>query len=203
MSASPLSPKSGPATQAPLEVMPPERPFGGSSFGTGAGNGPVSPQHEALSKLIAYLMDNVLKVPGTGARIGINPILDLIPGIGDAGATVIQALTIVEAARRKVPKIVLARMALNVLLNGAMGVIPGVGEIFAFWFRPSSRNYNLLLKHAPQDAPAGTQPRKNTAGEWVFVIGLLIAVLVIMGFFIALGWYVLAAVWHAIAYHPH
>ena len=180
--------------------MPPERPFGIGVGGTAGG--PVSPQHEAFSKLIAYVMDNVLKVPGTGARIGINPILDLIPGIGDAGATVIQALTIVEAARRKVPKIVLARMALNVLLNGAMGVIPGVGEVFAFWFRPSSRNYNLLLKHAPQDAPAGAQPHRNTAGEWVFVIGLLIAVLVIMGFFIALGWYVLAALWHAIAYHP-
>ena len=193
MSASPLSPKPGSAVQEPLEVLPPER---------GGRGGPVTgdPRHQVLSQLIAYLMDNVLKVPGTQKmRVGLNPILDLIPGIGDAGATVIQALTIVEAARRKVPKIVLARMALNVLLNGAMGVIPGLGEVFAFWFRPSSRNYNLLLKHAPQDAPAGAQPSRNTAGEWVFVVGLLAGVLVVMGLFIGLGIHILAWLWHALA----
>ena len=200
MSVPPLSPKSGSAGwEEPLEVLPPER-RGGSNFG--GGPGPVDPRHQALSHLIAYLMDNVLKVPGTQkTRIGINPILDLIPGIGDAGATVIQALTIIEAARRKVPRIVLARMALNVLLNGAMGVLPGVGEVFAFWFRPSSRNYNLLLKHAPQDAPAGTQPASRThAGDWLFVIGLLAAVLVVMGFFIALGWYILVMLGHGLAH---
>ena len=59
------------------------------------------------------------------------------------------------------PKIVLARMALNVLLNGAMGMVPGVGEVFSFWFRPSSRNYNLLLKHAPQAGPASRRPPEH------------------------------------------
>ena len=182
-----------PSAPDDLEVLPPEHRASG---GPAPGGGPVDPRHQVFSQLIAYLMDNVLKVPGTGARIGINPILDLIPGIGDAGATVIQALTIIEAARRKVPKIVLARMALNVLLNGAMGVIPGVGEVFAFWFRPSSRNYNLLLKHAPLDGSAAAQAPRNMAGEWVFVIGLLAVVLIVMGLFIGLGIHLLGWMWH-------
>ena len=109
-------------------------------------------------------MDNLLKVPGTGARVGLNPVLDLIPGIGDAGATIIQALTIVEAARRKVPKIVLTRMALNVLLNGAVGVVPGVGEVFAFWF--SGRRRAIIIScsstrrrmRPPGRRRAGTRP---------------------------------------------
>lgn len=180
-----------------LEVLPPDHRANPVGFGPGTGD----PRQQALSHLIAYVMDNLLKVPGTQrARVGLNPILDLIPfGVGDAGATIVQALTIVEAARRKVPKIVLARMALNVLLNGAMGVLPVVGEVFSFWYRPSSRNYNLLLKHAPQDSPVGTPTPRGTAGEWVFVIGLLAVVLIVMGLFIGLGIHILALLWHALS----
>ena len=166
-----------------FEVLPP---------GRGAGGGL---QQQALSHLIAYLMDNVLKVPGLKKRIGVNPILDLIPGLGDGAATLIQMLTILEGARRGVPKIVLARMGTNVLLNGAIGILPGIGEAFSWWFRPSSRNYQLLLKHAPQDG-AAVQPRRTAAGDYLFVFGLLALVLVVMGVFIALGFYVLGAIWH-------
>ena len=173
-----------------VEVLPPERLPRGRAGGRDG-------RHHALSQLISYFMDNLLRVPGTGARVGLNPVLDLLPGIGDGAATVLQALTIVEAARRKVPKIVLSRMALNVLLNGAVGMLPVVGEIFTFWFRPSSRNYDLLLKHAPQDAPVHAQPRRNTMGEWIFVVGLLAVVLGIMAVFIAAGIYILRMLWNA------
>ena len=86
-----------------------------------------------------------------------------------------------------------------VLLNGAVGVVPIVGEAFSFWYRPSSRNYNLLLKHAPLDRPAGAQPAtQTTTGEWVFVIGLLVVVLIVMGLFIGLGIHILVLIWHAL-----
>ncbi len=175
-------------TTAPgeFEVLPPERKTAG-----GAGN-------QALSHLIAYLMDNVIKIPGLQKRLGINPFLDLIPVVGDGAATVVQMLTILEGARRGVPKIVLGRMGMNILLNGAIGVLPVVGEAFAWWFRPSSRNYQLLLRHAPQSGGSIPTPlRRNTAGDYVFVFGLLAVVLVVMGAFIALGWHVLNVVWYA------
>lgn len=168
-----------------FEVLPPAR--GGQGGGL---------QQQALSHLIAYLMDNVIKIPGLSKRIGVNPILDLIPGIGDGAATIIQMLTILEGARRGVPKIVLARMGTNVLLNGAIGILPFVGEAFSWWFRPSSRNYQLLLRHAPQGG--AVQPRRNNAGDYLFVFGLLALVLVVMGVFIALGFYVLGAIWHGL-----
>ncbi len=174
-------------TTAPgeFEVLPPERKA------VGAGN-------EALSHLIAYLMDNVIKIPGLKRGLGINPLLDLIPVVGDGAATVVQMLTILEGARRGVPRIVLARMGMNVLLNGAVGTLPVVGEAFAWWFRPSSRNYQLLLNHAPQAGGSVAPARKNTAADFLFVFGLLAVVLVVMGVFIALGFYVLAAIWHAV-----
>jgi YebC/PmpR family DNA-binding regulatory protein len=105
-------------------------------------------KHDATARFIAYLMDNVLKVPGTKARVGINPFLDLIPVLGDSAAVVISALTIIEGFRRRVPKVVLTRMGVNVLLNGLLGTIPVVGEAFSFWYKPTSRNYQLLHRVA-------------------------------------------------------
>ncbi len=175
-----------PSTDTPpdhFDVLPPE------------GKG-TSVQHQAFSHLIAYLMDNVIKIPGMQKRVGINPLLDLIPlGFGDAAATIAQMLTILDGARRGVPKIVLARMGMNILLNGAVGIVPVVGEAFSWWYRPSSRNYQLLLKHA-LPAGAAAAPRRNNAGDYLFVFGLLALVLVVMGVFIALGFYVVATLWH-------
>ncbi|HSP45190.1 MAG TPA: M50 family metallopeptidase [Chthoniobacterales bacterium] len=55
---------------------------------------------------------------------------------GDASAAVVSAITLFVAARNRVPKVVITRMGLNILVNALIGVIPGVGEVFAFWFRP-------------------------------------------------------------------
>ena len=194
MSVLPVFNKPGSGTPPDhFDVLPPEgkgRP--------GSVTGPGGVQHQAMSHLIAYLMDNLLKVPGTKKGIGLNPILDLLPVFGDGAATIMQMLTIFEGARRGVPKIVLARMGANILLNGGVGTIPGVGEAFAWWFRPSSRNYQLLLQHAPQAGGAVAAPaRRNTRGDFVFVFGLLAVVLIVMGMFIALGFLVLKAIWHA------
>lgn len=151
-----------------FEVLPPDRQ-----------GGPAS-----LPRLIAHVMDNFLKVPGTKARIGLNPFLDLLPLIGDGAAMLITATMIVEGARRRAPKIVLARMAANTLLNGLMGTIPVVGEAFAFWFKPSQRNYHLLIKHSDNARS------KSTAGDKVYVFGLIALVLGLIGLFIGMGVYV-------------
>ena len=181
-----------------VEVLPPERPgFGGAG---GFARGGVQPH--PLSYLVSYLMDNLLKVPGTKkARVGINPFLDIIPGVGDSAAVLIQALTLVEGARRRVPRVVLTRMFLNVLLNGFMGMIPGVGEAFAFWFKPTSRNYNLLIKHAPLSGSAAAPVDKSTSGDWAFVIFLLIVMVAIMAVFIAAGLYVIGWLAHQLFHY--
>ena len=183
-----------------VEVLPPERPGFGNALGGGGGG---LPQH-ALSHLVSYLMDNLVKVPGTQkARFGINPFLDIIPGIGDSAAVLIQALTLVEGARRSVPRVVLTRMFLNVLLNGFMGMIPFVGEAFAFWFKPTSRNYNLLMKHAPLSGTTVAPVDKSTSGDWAFVIFLLIVMFAIMAVFIAAGLYVIGWLAHQMFHYGH
>ena len=139
------------------EVLPPERP------GIGVDK-PVEP----LFRWIALLMDNLVRVPGTNFRVGLDPILGLIPGLGDTSSAVVSALALVQAARQGMPKIVLARMAMNILLNELIGVVPVIGDAFSFWFKSNARNYELVKQHA-----AGSRSAKRS--DWVFVIVILIA----------------------------
>lgn len=188
MSATPFGKKAGPAVETPatdFEVLPPEGKGGAdSSFRPG----PAGSKEEAISRLIAYLMDNLVKIPGTKRRVGINPLLDVLPLFGDGAAMLISAGTILEGMRRGVPKPVLVRMGMNVLLNGVVGTLPVVGEVFAFWFRPSTRNYNLLTRHTPA---SGAPRRKATTGEWALVFGMVALLLIVLGAFIGIGFYLI------------
>ena len=192
MSATPFGNKSGSTTAqssaADFEVLPPEGKGSGGNASARPGGVPHT-KEEAISRLIAYVMDNLVKIPGTKARVGINPFLDLLPLVGDGAAMLISAATILEGARRGVPKPVLARMGANILINGLVGTIPGVGEAFAFWFKPSSRNYQLLVNHTP--AP-GTPRRKTTWREWAVVFGIVAVLLIVLGAFIGIGFYFVA-----------
>jgi hypothetical protein len=138
-------------------------------------------QVEPLFRWIALLMDDLLRIPGTKFRIGIDPLIGLIPGLGDTGSAMVSAVALIQAARSGVPKIILARMAVNILLNELIGVVPVVGDAFSFWFKSNARNYQLLKAHTGAARKAG-------AGDWVFVVGVLVvlAVLVCAGMLVSL-----------------
>jgi hypothetical protein len=120
---------------------------------------------DALFKWLALIMDNVLRVPGTNFRFGLDPIIGLIPGIGDTASAIVSTMALVYAARSGVPKILLVRMATNILINELIGIIPGIGDAFSFWFKSNARNYELLKRHT-----AGPRSRKS---DWIFVFAVL------------------------------
>jgi len=127
-------------------------------------------------------------------RFGLNPVLDLLPVFGDGAAAVVSALTLFVAARYRVPKVVLARMGMNILLAALIGIITGVGEVFAFWFGPSMRNYRMLQKHL--EGGGGNAP--STHWDWVFVAGLTGAVLLGFAVCVGVGAWVFYALLHAV-----
>jgi hypothetical protein len=124
--------------------------------------------------LLARLMDSAFVIPGTNIRFGLDPLLGLLPGLGAAGASLVSLVLIALSARRGVPKIVLARMAGNVLVNAAIDSVPILGDIGSVFFRSNARNYELLRKHAGA-------PRASTRGDWLFVGALLAGVLLVIG----------------------
>ena len=147
---------------------------------------------EPLFKWVALIMDGLLRIPGSKRRLGLNPVIDFIPVVGDVSAAVVSASVLVYGVTRGLPKILLARMALNVLVNEVVGAIPVVGSAFAFWFRPNQRNYDLLKEHAQT-------PIRPGKGDWIFVgaviaglclvilTGLIVSVLMLQQLFKLIG----------------
>jgi Domain of unknown function (DUF4112) len=123
-------------------------------------------QLEPLFKWLALIMDQFLRLPGTKFRFGLDPIIGLIPGIGDTASAIISALSLVYAARCGLPKVLLARMSLNILLNEIIGIIPGIGDAFSFWFKSNVRNYELLQQHI-------ARPTRSRTSDWIFVAAVL------------------------------
>jgi hypothetical protein len=125
---------------------------------------------EPLFKWLAIVMDGLLRLPGTKFRFGLNPFFDFVPVVGDVSATFVSASVLVYAVTRGLPKVLLARMGLNLLINELVGVVPVVGSVFAFWFRANKRNYDLLQQHI-------AEPSRSRKGDWAFIIAILVLVL--------------------------
>jgi Domain of unknown function (DUF4112) len=141
-------------------------------------------QLEPLFRWLARIMDEFLRLPGTRFRFGLDPILGLLPGVGDTASAIISALALLHAARCGLPKIVLARMSLNILINEIVGIIPGIGDAFSFWFKSNARNYRILQEHT-------TGVGKARRSDWIFVIAVLLILFVIVAAGIMVSFFVL------------
>jgi hypothetical protein len=121
---------------------------------------------EPLFRWLALIMDDLLRFPGTKLRVGIDPVIGLIPGIGDVASAIVSAVALIHAARYGLPKILLARMAMNILINELVGIIPGLGDAFSVWFKSNVRNYELLQRYS-------AAPARSRRSDWIFVIAVL------------------------------
>jgi hypothetical protein len=119
----------------------------------------------------ARVFDSAFRIPGTEIRFGIDPLLGLFPGLGDLASPVFALFLLWHGARLRVPKVVLARMVLNSLIDVAVGAVPVVGDLFDFAWKANAWNLALLEKHAMP----GQRP---SSGDYVFVIlcGLVVVV---------------------------
>src|SRR5438477_4511107 len=102
---------------------------------------------EPLFKWLALIMDEFIRVPGTKFKFGLDPLIGLLPGLGDTGSALVSAFALVQAARLGVPKILLARMSLNILINELVGIVPIAGDALSFWFKSNVRNYQIIKNH--------------------------------------------------------
>ena len=96
---------------------------------------------------ITRLMDSKFKVPGTNFRFGLDPILGLVPGLGDAASVAVSGSLIYYMAKHGVSRKVVIMMLGNVALDAIFGSIPILGNIFDFFFKANQRNVQLLKRH--------------------------------------------------------
>ncbi|HJP86363.1 MAG TPA: DUF4112 domain-containing protein [Gemmatimonadaceae bacterium] len=142
-------------------------------------------------RVLAQLLDNSISIPGTRYKIGLDPIVGLIPGIGDLIGAVLSAYIILEAARADVPGFVLFRMLVNVGFDTLLGAVPAVGDLFDAAWKSNTRNVALLERHLSKQAK-GAPARGQSLGAMVLTV---IALLAIIGVGLLLGIFVARLIW--------
>ncbi len=121
---------------------------------------------QALERL-AKAMDRAVKVPGLPIELGLDAVLGLLPGAGDLAAGAVSAALLVGALRHRVPLVVVARMALWILFDIVLGVVPVAGDFLDVLFQSNTRNIALLLEHRDTTREPRSIPR---------VVGVVLAV---------------------------
>lgn len=152
-----------------------------------------TPRDRAVRRLdsLSYLLDNSIPIPGTGRRFGLDAVIGLVPGFGDAAGSLMSAYIVVQAARLGAPASSLVRMLLNVGIEAVVGAIPFAGDLFDAWFKANARNVTLLRRE--MDRPGST--RGSSTGV---VLAVILALVLILG---AVGWLafsIVRALWQAI-----
>jgi hypothetical protein len=106
-------------------------------------------RRESLDRLdrLSRILDVAFVLPGTNVRFGVEAILRLVPGFGDAAASALSCWLIYEAYRLGVPRSLLLRMIANVVVEGAAGAVPIAGDLFDVSWRANRRNVRLLREH--------------------------------------------------------
>lgn len=97
-------------------------------------------------RTLADWLDTRFAIPGTKWRFGFDSIIGLIPGVGDAVTTALGAYIIFRAHEFGAPKMLLARMGLNLAIDAIVGAVPIFGDVFDFAFKSHLRNVRLLLR---------------------------------------------------------
>ena len=127
------------------------------------------------AEYLVTLLDDRFRIPGTDFRFGLDPIIGILfPGIGDAvtGAGSVGLLAL--ALRRGVPRVVLFRMILNILVDVLAGALPIVGDIFDAAYKSNRRNLELIREHEDP----GSKP---TAWDYaIAALGVSLAILSII-----------------------
>ena len=110
---------------------------------------PPQSRAERIARLdaLANLLDTAILVPGTNIRFGIDAMIGLIPGIGDAITTLMSLYIVREARELGAPRHLIARMLANVALDGIVGAVPFLGDAFDVMWRANRRNMALLRNH--------------------------------------------------------
>lgn len=141
----------------------------------------------AWLRQISRLLDSAFEVPGTSWRFGLDPIVGLIPGIGDLLSPLFTVAILAQAMQLRVPKIVQARMLINVAIDTLVGSIPLLGDLFDFAWKANDLNFALMERHA-------CEGRRASPGDWAFVLLMILLVLALAALpFVVLGWLLSAA----------
>lgn len=140
------------------------------------------PAKKSRAHNLAHWMDDRFTIPGTNIRFGLDPVLSLLPGVGDIASGLISSYFLVLGVQQNLPAAVILRMGLNILLDMIVGALPLLGDIFDVGWKANTKNAELLEKYS-KDA-SGTE-KKSKAVLWV---AALASITIVIAAIWAVGW---------------
>ena len=172
-STRPISDPGGPVRTVSGEVLGDER---SARFGA----------FERRFAFVSRLLDDLVPVPGTNHRVGLDPIVGLIPVVGDAVSGVVGFWLIAEATRFGVPRVVVARMVLNTTADLILGAVPLLGDLFDVVSRSNARNLALFRRHALEPGASTRNDRLVVLGLGAVLIGVLWLIVTAIGWLLSI-----------------
>lgn len=143
---------------------------------------PNTPTIRTVRKL-SYLMDEQFRLPGTKFRFGLDPILNLIPFAGDLAGFIISGGLVLAMSSKGLTSKIVVLMCLNIFLDATIGAIPGIGQIWDFFFKSNTRNMKLMEEYYQEGKHQGSG--KSTIFLALAALFIIFIILLVILWYIA------------------
>ncbi|MDY7105305.1 MAG: DUF4112 domain-containing protein [Actinomycetota bacterium] len=180
----PSGPRPAPAPRAP--GVPPGRRVaidGGSSApavrsrpGQAAHAGDGRTDRDRL-RAWAHMLDSSIRIPGTGRSFGIDAVLGVLPGLGDAAGLVLAAVIIADGIRLGAKPATILRMLLNAGVDTTLGSVPLIGTLFDAAYKSNQRNVRLLEQHVLDPDGTAAAAKRSLVTVAIAIVALFVLVL--------------------------
>jgi hypothetical protein len=130
------------------------------------------PERDQWMQHLANLMDGAIQIGPWS--FGLDPLIGLVPGIGDLIGALISMMIVFRAVQVGIPRIAIARMITNIAIDTLVGSIPVFGDAFDFAYKSNFKNVRIYR----QSLAAG---RSDTARHWGFFAALFLALMAVAG----------------------
>ena len=143
------------------------------------------------ARALAHLLDDGIRIPVVGVRFGLDPVIGLIPGLGDFAGAIMSGYVVVLGARLGAPNSVILRMIGNVAVDTVGGSVPLLGDLFDIGFKSNIRNVALLDRWIGEPGQTRAASRRAIgftvlALTLLAVAGVALTVVIVRALFIAL-----------------
>lgn len=140
----------------------------------------------------SHLLDSKFRVPGTNNTFGVDPLVGLVPVVGDYVGLALSLYVVVGAWRTGLPPRAVTRMLVNVGVEAVVGSVPVLGDAFDFVWKANERNVALAERYL--EAPG--EARRSDAR---FLVGAAASILVLVVVLVSLFAVALAALLYGLA----
>jgi len=110
---------------------------------------------------LAQVMDSQFIIPGTSIRLGLDTMIGLIPGIGDAIGLGVSSYIVMRGVQIGVPKHKQSKMVFNIILDALIGTVPIIGDLFDMGWKANNRNAQIIRDHFEKHLRADLKPPES------------------------------------------